>query len=86
MEMLKKTNLNKDKQLLKFRGCGNIKKTMIMLEEANNKIYKETFKIVCMPDNIKPELIDDLDIRWFKENDVKKQYYNDEWNQGNINE
>ena len=49
MEILKKTNLNKDKQLLKFRGCGDIKKTMIMLEEA-------------------------------------KQYYNDEWNQGNIND
>ena len=49
MEKLNKTNLNKEIQLLKFRRCGDIKKTMIMLGEA-------------------------------------KQYYNDEWNQGDIRE
>lgn len=48
-DALKQRNLNKEMQLLKFRGCGDIKKTMIMLEQA-------------------------------------KQYYNDEWNQGNIRE
>jgi hypothetical protein len=37
--MLKEDQLNKNKQLLKFRGCGDIKKTMIMLDEANNKTY-----------------------------------------------
>jgi hypothetical protein len=52
--MLKEDQLNKSEELslqhLKFRRCGDIKKTMIMLDEANNK-----------------------------------QYYNDEWNQGNTN-
>lgn len=44
-------NKDKEMQLLKFRGCGDIKKTMLMFEYANNK-----------------------------------QYYNDEWNQGDTRE
>jgi hypothetical protein len=56
------------------------------MKQLNNKeIIKTTGKIGCVPDNIKPELIDDLGIRWFKKEDINKQYYNDEWNQGNTN-